>query len=272
MHAASSRHPFDEAIALEAIGEDRWRGSTHPDYRNMVGPYGGITAAVALAAVLAHPQCQGDPVAQTVHFAAPVADGPFEMHARPIRTNRSSQHWLVEMRQGEVIPVFGTAVTALERDTWEATDAIFPQVPPASALASLDTNVLPLPWIQRYDMRFVRGMIGQDPDPAHPSESLLWVRDEPPRPLDFIALASLCDVFFPRLYLRRPRRVPIGTVTLTTYFHASEAMLAQVGDAHVLGIARGLHYGKGFFDQRAEIWSPEGKLLASSTQLVYFKE
>ena len=45
-----------------------------------------------------------------------------------------------------------------------------------------------------------------------------------------------------------------------------------MGSHHVLGVARGLHYGKGFFDQSAEIWSADSVMLASSHQMVYFKE
>jgi hypothetical protein len=37
-------------------------------------------------------------------------------------------------------------------------------------------------------------------------------------------------------------------------------------------VARGQHYGKGFFDQSAEIWSAGGVMLAASHQVVYFKE
>ena len=39
---------------------------------------------------------------------------------------------------------------------------------------------------------------------------------------------------------------------------------------HVLGVARVLRYHAGFFDQRAEVWSHSGQLLASSQQMVYF--
>jgi hypothetical protein len=62
-------HPFDAAIRLEPQGEGHWRGATHEAYGNMVGPFGGATAA----AVLAYPARQGEPLALTVNFAGPVA-------------------------------------------------------------------------------------------------------------------------------------------------------------------------------------------------------
>jgi len=48
-------------------------------------------------------------------------------------------------------------------------------------------------------------------------------------------------------------------------------MLGRVGNRHLLGVARAQAYRDGFFDQSAEVWSPEGELLATSHQLVYFK-
>ena len=69
-----NQHPFDIAIALRAEGEGAWQGQTSPAYANMIGPFGGVTAAQALNAVLQHPQRLGEPVAYTVNFAAPVAD------------------------------------------------------------------------------------------------------------------------------------------------------------------------------------------------------
>ena len=117
----------------------------------------------------------------------------------------------------------------------------------------------------------------RDPPPVddtthHDTTSTLWVRDEPPRPLDFASLAAICDVFFPRIFIRRRRFTPIGTVSLSTYFHADAALLAAQGERHVLGCARGVAFRDGYFEQSAEVWGDCGVLLASSQQLVYFKD
>ena len=45
-------HAFDTAIALQPLGDGRFTGNTSPAYANMVGPFGGVTAATALNAVL----------------------------------------------------------------------------------------------------------------------------------------------------------------------------------------------------------------------------
>jgi acyl-CoA thioesterase len=272
MHdSETGAHPLDHALALSPSDRDRCRGQTSPAYANMVGPFGGTTAATLLAAVLAHDDLLGDPVALTVNFAAPVADGGFELVTRALRTNRSTQHWAVEMHQQDAVVASATAVTALRRDTWGETDAGFPQVPPPAELPPPRPAKRP-PWTRHYDMRFVDGEPWGETSGNHPSRSRLWMRDEPPRPLDFLSLTALCDVFLPRIFVRRPKLVPIGTVSMTTYFHAIGEDLEAVGDDHVLGVAEANHFGRGFFDQSAEVWSPSGVLLASTHQVVYYKE
>jgi hypothetical protein len=123
-------------------------------------------------------------------------------------------------------------------------------------------------------MRFLPGEepFQFDGDMRSHANTRLWVRDDPPRPLDFAGLAAICDNFFPRIFDRRRRPAPIGTVTLTAYFHADAAQLAAQGARHVLGTARALRYRDGYFDQSAEVWSDAGQLLASTHQMVYFKE
>jgi hypothetical protein len=128
--------------------------------------------------------------------------------------------------------------------------------------------------VNRYDIRAIEGgfdrmMAGE---PEGQSLTRLWLRDEPPRPLDFEALASLVDGFYPRVYLRLGRMVPAGTVSITTYFHADGATLrAQPADRHLYGVARGMEFRDGYFDQAAEVRTAEGRLLARSSQVVYFK-
>ena len=265
-------HPFDLATRLQPLQPGRWLARTSPAYANMVGPFGGITAAVALAAVLEHPARQGEPVALTVNYAGPIADGEFEIRADPVRTNRSTQHWSLQMLQGGAVVGTATAVLATRRETWSAVDTDCPGAPDPLALPRMEPPQA-LRWTACYDMRFVQGELQFVPEPpaAQDSTSLLWVRDEPPRPLDFLSLASMCDVFFPRILLRRPTWVPIGTVSFTVYFHADAEMLKAVGPAPLLGHARSQQFRNGYFDQSAEMWGPGGELLAVTHQIVYFR-
>lgn len=280
-------HPFDQAMALTPLAVSThehgpestrcWLGRTHPAYANMVGPFGGVTAAQALQAVLLHPERMGDPVSFTVNFAAALSDGEFRVEARPARTNRSTQHWVVMVMQTDVkgvdsIVLTATAVTAQRRSTWSAADAVMPSVPPPATIER-PQRPAPVAWVQRYDMRPCAGEMpvvwnGDEAD----SLTQLWMRDAPPRSLDFCSLTALADVFFPRVWRRRALMTPVGTVSMTVYFHAGAAELEATGAGYLLGQARGQSFFNGFFDQSAELWNESGQLLATTHQIVYFKE
>ncbi len=281
MHtAAMTTHPFDRALALEHsdIQAGLFTGATSPDYWNMVGPFGGTTAALALQAVLRHPDLLGEPIAITVNYAAAVVAGPFEIRATPVKTNRSTQHWTVEIRQNDAegrpqLNTTATVVTAVRRETWSATDLPMPAVPAPGDVERLTIGPKAVAWVGQYEMRPVRGSMPTQWDGrGDHSETLLWLRDAQPRVLDFAALTAMSDIFFPRVWLRRATVVPVGTVSITTYFHCTAAQLAQVGTAHLLGRATGQQFAQGFFDQSAQLWNQAGHLLATSNQIVYYKE
>ena len=255
-----TQHPFDEAMALAPLAATaqepgreaarHFEGRPHPAYANMVGPFGGVTAAQALAGVL----------------------------ARPARTNRSTQHWTVTLAQTgadgvDAVVLTATAVTALRRDTWSASDAVMPAVPRPTDIPRAPTAPR-VAWPQRYDMRPISGGLPREWDGAEADSSLsqLWLRDDPPRPLDYLSLAALADAFFPRIWRRRAVMTPIGTVSVTVYFHASRQELADTGEGYLLGQARAQSFFNGYFDQSAELWNEAGHLLATTHQIVYYKE
>ena len=282
-------HLFDEALQLSPAGPeqpDTWLGQSSPAYWNMVGPFGGLTAATAVQAVLQHPALLGEPVALTINYASATGEGPFSITATPVRTNRSTQHWVVSLHQlnasgDKLTNMTATVMTALRRDTWQLNDTPLPAVPPPSVLPRT-VHQRSMEWLNRYDMRYVRGATPtQWADKVDPSGSdalgpdslsQVWVRDDPARALDWLSLTAISDVFYPRVWLRRPVRVPAGTVSMTTYFHASSVQLREVGTGYVLCQAQAQAFRHGFFDQTAQLWSEAGTLLASSTQLVYYKE
>ncbi|XAH22967.1 thioesterase family protein [Xylophilus sp. GW821-FHT01B05] len=272
-----STHPLDEALQLQAVGEHRWRGTPSAAYWNMVGPFGGSTAATLLQAVLRHPDLLGTPLSLTVNYAGALTAAPFEIEARPVRTNRSTQHWTITQTQpgddGQpVVATTATVVTAARRDTWSLSDMPMPAVPAPAAVEPITLGSV-VEWVRRYEMRPVRGPVPQRWDgQGEDSVSQLWMRDAEPRALDFCSLAAISDVFFPRVWLRRATQVPAGTVSITTYFHAGAAELAQTGSGYLLGQARAQEFRNGFFDQNAQLWNEAGTMLATSHQVVYFKQ
>ncbi|AGG04630.1 TesB-like acyl-CoA thioesterase 2 (plasmid) [Bacillus thuringiensis serovar thuringiensis str. IS5056] len=150
-------HPFDTATQL--TGESGiYYGYTSECYTNMVGPFGGIIAATLLRAVMEHPERKGEPVSLTINYTAPVLDGNFSIKAIPTRTNRSTQHWYIELCQDKGIIITGTAVFASRRETWSSTERAFPNVPSANEVKSFSSEGMP-PWVYNYDMRIIQGTL-----------------------------------------------------------------------------------------------------------------
>src|SRR5688572_595570 len=123
------KHAFDEAVRLAPAGEGRYNGHTSKQYWNFVGPFGGITAATALNGLLLRPDRQGDPLSLTVNFMAPIKEGAFAVETNLLRSNRSTQHWSVQLAQeSESDPLLaGLAVFAARRETWALREAVPPK-------------------------------------------------------------------------------------------------------------------------------------------------
>lgn len=270
-------HVFDQALALTAQAEGEYLGASHPAYWNMVGPYGGITAATLLNAVMQHPKRLGEPVALTVNYASAVVAGPFRVVANPVRTNRSTQHWTIALWQVDAkgedgVVTTATALTALPRTTWGVDEIAMPAVPKPSDVPTV-ALFKGVEWTQRYEVRMISGAIPTVWDGSgSTSLTQMWVRDAEPRPLDYPSLAAMSDVFYPRVWLRRATQVPAGTVTMTIYFHASAAQLAATGTGCLLAQAKAQAIRNGFYDQSAQLWNEAGQLLVTTHQLAYYKE
>jgi hypothetical protein len=81
----------------------------------------------------------------------------------------------------------------------------------------------------------------------------------------------MSDAFFGRIFHAKGEFVPFGTVSLTTYFHADAEDLAAEDTSRVLAVADAKIFRKSYGDQTGELWSPQGRLLATTHQVAYFK-
>jgi acyl-CoA thioesterase len=98
-----------------------------------------------------------------------------------------------------------------------------------------------------------------------------WIRALDAREMDYETLTAICDTGLPHIFVRLRRPVPVSTVTMNIFYHATAAELAQVGDDFLLSASRMRNAGHGFFDASTEMWSRAGALLATTEQVVWFK-
>ena len=151
-------HLFDDATRVTA-GDSRWQGRTSDDYWAFIGPFGGVTAATILRALIEHPERSGDPLSVTVNFCAPIAQGAFDLDVRLVKANRSTQHWCVELTQGgDEVGALATAVFAERRSSWSHQPAQFPPTTPFEQIRPFPK--IKASWANTYEFRFIEG----DPD------------------------------------------------------------------------------------------------------------
>lgn len=269
-----SIHPFDAATRVE-LRDSRWQGATSDDYHAFVGQFGGATAATLLRALMAQPERAGDPLAFTVNFCAPIAAGRFDLTPRLIKATRSTQHWGIELTQGgDDVEAFATAVFAQRRETWTHRPSEMPRTAAYEDAPVYSRAGVAAAWVRQFEFRFVEnepsfGSGTQDgPASAH---TKAWIGHAVPRTLDLLSLSAIADAFFARIFHVRGELLPIGTVSMTTYFHVDAADLAAEPVTAVLGVADANVFHKSFSDQTGELWSPSGKLLATTHQITYFK-
>src|SRR5260370_24449586 len=172
---------------------------------------------------------------------------------------------------GAEVLTFATAVFAERRPSWSHQQAQFPGNRPfekAPPWAKVAAN-----WVKQYDFRFVEG----EPNLADRSNaptsafSKLWIGDRVPRKIDALSLMAMSDSFFARIFHAKRELVPCCTVSLTTYFHADAEDRSREDINRVLGVADAKIFHKSYGDQNGELWSPNGRLLATTTQIAYFK-
>jgi acyl-CoA thioesterase len=100
--------------------------------------------------------------------------------------------------------------------------------------------------------------------------SLVWTRFRDEQPLNAARLIALADASFPRIYYHYDAVVPISTVTISVHIHASVQAIEAISADFLLLEASSNGAQAGFFDQQVRLWSRNGDLLATSTQLVWF--
>lgn len=269
-------HRLDQATALKFGPDGRLTGTTSDDYWNFAGPFGGYLAALLMRAVMEDQRRLGPPVAQTVNFCGPLAKGSFEIALTLDRGGKATQHWSARLLQGDATVATATIVCANRRETFAHQAVAMPQVPPAEEVP-LAPPPPGLPWLGSYAFRFIEGAPKFGAAPRTDGKlgsprTALWLSDNPARPLDHIALASLADCFVLRLVQMRGGLAPMSTVSMTTYFHATDAEMRAQGTAPLLGVADSKRFVANFHDQSMELWGRDGRLMASGIQTVWYKE
>jgi acyl-coenzyme A thioesterase PaaI-like protein len=269
MSETSTNPAYD--IALTAVAEGRWTTHAAPEWRNPGGGlWGGYALGLCVRALEAEPEAKGEALSMTLTYAAGLPSGDLDVRTRRLRQGGSIGVWEVEIRaQGaEEVGVHGMVTLARRPPTPPFAFADLPQAP---APEDLPTPAHPAGMEHFGASAFERRTLeGFPPKPGGDSRSLAWVR--PRRGVwDKALLAMVTDNSPPRAMYALDR-VMTTTLSLTVYLHAQADELAALGDQFILIECEGRVGGGGASDERSSYWSRDGRLLATSEQLAWYRQ
>ena len=259
-------------LSLNAVAPLRWTTFAGPEWSNPGGGlWGGYAIGLCIKVIQAEPEAVGEALSLTLTYAAALPSGALDVRTRRIRQGASVGVWEVEIRPEGVdqIGVHAIVIMARRPQTPPFAFAQIPDAPDPHSLPKLEIpNISQHYGSSAFERRTLEGF---PPEPGASSRSLAWVRSLR-GPMDKVMLGMVTDHSPPRAMYALGRTVSTTTLSLTAYLHATEAELSDVGEDFILVECEGRVGNAGASDERSSYWSRDGKLLATSEQLAWYRE
>jgi len=261
---------FDRETALVALEDGQFTIEASDVYRNPTGmAFGGWVAAIAAQAVEMHPERRGPLVSQQIIFMTGVGPGEVKLSVKLLRAGASTQFWRVELSQNGALTNAADIITSTRRPTDIDYQVEMPTAKsPDDSISLPSVNPMAPKWVSHYDQRIAKGMpfaVNESP------EAIVWIKEADGRPVDRVSLFSILDTPMPRTFFVTEQFRPGSTVSMATYIYASEEDLAAAGSDFLLLRVTGATVRNSATDGRAEIWSQSGIMLATSSQIGFFR-
>ena len=259
---------LDEALSLRSVDHGHSMAFADPRYESMNGMFGGWTAAVVTSAVMERESPEARPSSLTINYVQmiePAAD--VMIRVARVGGGRSLRHWRAEVMTADGGQTLAHAMLVLSerRETDGHTEPSMPEAPDPETLGEFHP---PGPAGER---TLARPIHGHPPFRRSSTSSSAWVRETTGRSVDHVQLAFLADAYAPRAFFWSDGPRLSATMSLSIYFHATDAELAAVGMDYILNEAIGTRGAHSTSGQQARLWSRRGDLLATTEQLCWFR-
>lgn len=265
---------FASDTELSALGGGSYRAELNRNWWVIVGPNGGLLAALMLRAVEAEVGTRdgghGRSVrTMTVHYLSPSVEGYAELEVEVDKHGRSVSFATVTLSQQGRLVAKALVLLSAERPSvreWQ-------QRQPPSALDLGDSFFAvdgpdEVPLRERWDQRWAIGVPGHpDTNPGGLLQVGGWTRLQDPHPYDGAVLAAMTDSWVPAVIVHEDARLTSPTLELTIHFRSDPARLGLGPEDHVLAVFRQETGHEGYLDESGEIWSADGRLLVVCRQL-----
>jgi acyl-CoA thioesterase len=262
----AAQSAFERTLALTELGDGRFEARIDAGWFGPRAPNGGVLAALMVRAAQAQ-LGPGAPPPRTVsaHYLEAPAPGPVQLAVEVLRARPRVSACEVRLHHAGRLACQATVLCSAPRSQPQL--ALHRQPPAAPApeqlaeLGVVEAREMP-PIFERLALR---PAFGARPF-AGAKDALAggWIalRDDR-QPLDAARLCALCDLWWPALFarLRKPNALP--TILLTIHLRETRR------PAHPPALARFVssELREGHVEERGELWSADGRLLAESLQL-----
>jgi acyl-coenzyme A thioesterase PaaI-like protein len=260
------------SIPVTRTAPGRWTTVAGPEWINPGGRlWGGFAIGLCIRLLEAEPDAVGEALSLTLTFVAALPAGDIDVRTRRLRQGASVGVWEVELfpAGSDQVGVHGVVTMARRPDTPAFAFAQMPAVPyptsPSSPQKSDTMRQIAASGFER------RALDGYPPKVGGDSRSLAWVRWRR-GPLDRAALGTMTDNSAPRAMYALGASAMTTTLSLTAYLHATTEEIAEVGDDFILIECEGRVGRGGASDERSSYWRRDGRLLATSEQLVWYRQ
>lgn len=252
---------------VEAGIEPALEAPMDPRFSAFRGAFGGWTAALAFLAARTLAAEEFVPSSLSIDFIGAIGPGAVRAAPAVVGTTRTTRFVRVLTTQAGRPCASSSVIFSMRRATQPIDAAVMPPCASPAGLERWSSQAGPNTWVERFDLRFAAGT------PFTPNaglRSLIWTRLDDTSPDPYATLAAMADASFPRIFFHFAEATPIATLTMSVHFHADAAHTRDAVRQHVLVEASGSVARHGFFDQSVRLWSIDGALLATSTQLVRY--
>jgi acyl-CoA thioesterase len=265
---SASTPSFDDAIAVDALGDGRFEVTVPPGWTASGRAAGGLVEAqlfAGLAAVMA--DSDKSPLSFTAHLLRAPQAGEAEVHAEILREGRTVANLAVRMTQDDKLIATALASFATARSSPDLDELPMPQVELPTADRAMDSYVPEFAYPYGHNI-VIQDRLGPTPfsAPGGPMERVGWVGFAQPRPVDASALIMFGDIGMMGWWVRLDQMHTTATLDHTTHFRADLATV-EAPDL-VLMRSRTQLVRNGYLDWDATLWAPDGTLLAQSRQLL----
>lgn len=261
---------LDAATTLTRLPDGTYRAQVDETWWNFQSAFGGWAAALAYEAVRQSDDCRGELASLNAIFPAAIVAGTLTLKVERLIKRARTDFWRVSFfheDKPESLIFSADLVMTLRRPSDLSYDAAMPEAPAPDTIEPMPINPMAPKWMMHFDQRMFEGRpFSKNLQPR----TRTWIKFADDRPFDAKGVVAIADTPMPRVFFVTDVPKFGSTVSFSVHILAGDEQL-KATDGPLLIEADSAGVFDGSYDQRVQIWSPSGTLLAVSNQLAFYR-